>query len=171
MVGTQARQHLRGRGKRERQAECERRFPGEAGRREDQPGEREAGDGDLGEAEPENVALQPPQPRRMELEPDQEEQQHDAEIGDVEHLFRCVDEAEPLRPDQGAGDEIAEHRAEPEFAEQHDERHRRAEHDDAVAKDEGGGGGGGAFHQPARARPAASAAASKASRIEGWRAL
>jgi hypothetical protein len=83
---------------------------------------------------------------------------------------------QPVRPDQGAGDEIAEHRAEAEAAEDHDEGQGRAEHDDAVAKDEGGGvrGGFGWRHQLFRSQPAAAraaaAAASKASRIEGWRA-
>ena len=33
------------------------------------------------------------QPLGMELEPDQEEQQHDPEIGDVEHLLGRVDQA------------------------------------------------------------------------------
>ena len=38
---------------------------------------------DLEQAEAENVVPHPPQPRRIELEPDQEEQQDDAELGDV----------------------------------------------------------------------------------------
>ena len=87
----------------------------------------------------------------MELESDQEEQKHDAEIGDVQHLLGRVDQPEPVRPDQRAGDEIAEHRAEPEAAEQHHEGERRAEHDDAVAQEKRRGGGGIRRHR--RGRP------------------
>ena len=50
-----------------------------------------------------------------------------------------------LRPDQRAGDDIAERRAEPQAAEERDEDQRRAEHDRAALEDRGrrlGGLGG-----------------------------
>jgi hypothetical protein len=58
----------------------------------------------------------PPQPRRVQLQPDEEEEQHDAELGDVEHILRAVDQAQDLRAGDRAGDQIAESRAEAEAA-------------------------------------------------------
>ena len=72
----------------------------------------------LEQPQPEYIVPQPPQPLGMKLQPDQEQQQHDAELGDVQHLLRRVDQAEAVGADQRAGDEIAEHRAEAEPAEQ-----------------------------------------------------
>ena len=54
-------------------------------------------------------------------------------------LARLADQAEHMRPDERAGDEIAQGRAEPEPAEQDDEDQRRAEHDRAVVEQRGGG--------------------------------
>jgi hypothetical protein len=50
--------------------------------------------------------------RSGEVEPDQEEKQDDAELGDAQHgRGRTVDQAEPLRADQRAGEQVAEHGA------------------------------------------------------------
>src|SRR3546814_3747350 len=65
-----------------------------------------------------------------------------SEIGDVEQGLAGVDEAEAIGTDQRAGDEIAEHRTQTEAAEDGDEQHGRAQHDDAVAKGENRGFGG-----------------------------
>ena len=48
----------------------------------DRRDERDAGQ-HLGEAEAEDLAPQRPQPRRLQLEADDEEQHHDAELGDA----------------------------------------------------------------------------------------
>ena len=81
-----------------------------------------------------------------------------------------ADQAEHLRPDQRAGDEIAQRRAEPEPAEQQHEDQPEAEQDDAVAQQRRRRA---LRHQTVAfaAVAAASAAASNASRIEGWRAV
>ena len=64
---------------------------------------------------------QAPQPRRLHLEPDDEQEHHDAELGDVQDRLRIGEQAEAEGPDDEAGGEIAEHGAEPEPLEQ---RHR-----------------------------------------------
>ena len=48
---------------------------------------------------------------RVELQPDQEQQQHHAELGELQHPLRIGDERESPRADRDAGDEVAEHRA------------------------------------------------------------
>ncbi len=107
----------------------------------------------------------------MEFEPDEKEQQDDADFGNGQLRFRAADETQPLRADQRAGDEIAQHRAQAEAAEQQDEGHGDAEQDHAFGQENVGGrhGGFGDRHQASAIR-AASAIASKPSRIEGWRA-
>ena len=114
--------------------------------------------------------LEAPEPGRVEFQPDQEEQQDDAEIGNVEHVLGACHQPQPIGADQRARTQIAQHRAETEAAEQADEDHCRSEDDDAVAQHHRGGLGGMFGHQPP-ARSTASAAASKASRIDLCRAL
>ncbi len=46
----------------------------------------------LQEAEPEDVMAQPPQPVRVQLQPDQEQEQDDADIGDIEQLISVADQ-------------------------------------------------------------------------------
>jgi hypothetical protein len=49
-----------------------------------------------------------------QLQADQEQQQHHAELGEVQHrvhLVDRVDEAQPERPDQHADQQVAEHGA------------------------------------------------------------
>jgi hypothetical protein len=58
---------------------------------------------------------------RLELEADQEQHQDDAELGETEHRLGVGDELEAPRPDQDAGEEIADDRAEAEKP-----RHRTA---------------------------------------------
>ena len=76
---------------------------------------------DLHAAEAENRAAQRPDPLRVELEPDQEKQQHDAELGDLQHRLRIRYQPQAPGPDRHAGDEVAEHRAQADALE---DRHR-----------------------------------------------
>jgi hypothetical protein len=73
-----------GRGQRQRHAGAERRRPREPEEARE-PGEREAREEHLQPSEPEDRAAQAPQPRRLELEPDDEQHEHDPELGDVHH--------------------------------------------------------------------------------------
>ena len=84
---------------------------------------RHRGDGDrhLYRAEAEDRAAQRPEALRVQFEADQEQQQHHAELGEVQHRLRLRDQAQAPGTDRHAGDEIAEHRAE---AEPLEERHR-----------------------------------------------
>ena len=47
----------------------------------------------------------------VELQADEEQQQHHAELGELQHGLRIRDQPQAPRPDRHAGDEIAEHRA------------------------------------------------------------
>ena len=109
---------------------------------------------DLGEAEAEDVAAHRPEPRGLHLEADDEEEHHDAELGDVQDRLRIVEEPEAERADREARREVAEHRAEAEpLEERHRDDRRGEQHDDrhdveAVAGSHRGGvpgGFGGAF--------------------------
>ena len=75
---------------------------------------------------PKIVAPQRPQPRRLELQADDEQQEHDAEFGDLQDLLAAGDQPR-RRADGDAGGEIAEHGAEPEALEQRRGDHRAAE--------------------------------------------
>ena len=81
-------------------------------------GQQRAADGDLRHAEPEDLPPQAPQPRRLHLEPDDEQEHHHAELGDVQDRLRVGEQPQPERPDDEAGREIAQHRAEPDPLEQ-----------------------------------------------------
>ena len=59
-----------------------------AGQQMRQPGKQHAGDQHLRSAEPENLAPQAPQPRRLDLEADDEQQEDDAEFGDMRGSLR-----------------------------------------------------------------------------------
>ena len=84
---------------------------------------------DLRRAEPEDVAAHREQPRRLELEPDDEQQEHDAELGDVADGLGLADERQAGRADGDAGGEVAEHGAEAEAPEQRHGDHRRGAED------------------------------------------
>src|SRR6478735_8802233 len=114
----------------------------------------------------------------MKLEPDDEQQQGDADFGNASQLLGIGDEAQYLRPDQRAADDIAQRRAQAELAEQGDEYQRRAEHDRAALEQEAGrpgclGGGRCARYGGKKQRhPAPSIAASSVrngKRIAPWR--
>jgi hypothetical protein len=94
-------EHHRRRGQDETRAGDEGDGRREAG--EDADGGEEAGaDQNLGDAEAEDLAAQVPQARRLHLEADDEEQHHDAELGDLEDRGRIGEEADAERPDDQA---------------------------------------------------------------------
>ena len=72
-------------------------------------------------AQAEHQAPHDPQARRLQLQPDDEEQQHDAELGDVRDAADVTDEVETPRADDETGGHVAEDRGQPREAEQ---RHR-----------------------------------------------
>ena len=166
------RQDLRRGGKRQRQAERQRRGAGRAGRDPDQGRDGEAAQYDLRQAENEDVVPHPPQPRRVQLQPDEEEQQHDAKLGDGEDALRIRHQLEHMRADQRASDEITQSGAQPEPAEQEDEDEREAEQ--RHRRDQQRADAMGALAQRAAIRfeasAAASATASNGSRIAPCRA-
>jgi hypothetical protein len=110
------------RGGRQRQAEAgdQRHLPADTGQQ--RSAEQASGDaGDLGAAPAEDGPAQRPQAVRFELEADQEQQQHHAELGEVQGVFDIGDELQAVGADQDAGRQVAEHGA---HAEAFRERHR-----------------------------------------------
>ena len=55
---------------------------------------------------------QAPQPRRLHLQADDEQEHHDAELGDCRIAAGSCDQAQPERADREPGREVAQHRAE-----------------------------------------------------------
>jgi hypothetical protein len=83
-------------------------------------------------AHAEDGAAQLPQPLRLELQADEEEEQHHAELGKVQHRVRIGDEAEAPGSDRHAGGEIAEHRAEADALEDRHGDHAGGEVDQGL---------------------------------------
>jgi hypothetical protein len=97
-------------------------------------GERRSGDhGDraehLGKPEHEEARAHVPEPVRLELEADQEEQEHDAELGEGIDRLGLADELQAPGADGDAGKEIARHRAQAQTLGGHDREHRGCEID------------------------------------------
>jgi hypothetical protein len=84
-------------------------------------------------AEPEDVAPHLPQAARLQLQPDDEQQEDDAEFGDVQDLL-AVRQPVKDRPDHHAGGEVAEHRAKPEPLENRGRDDGAAEQQDRFGK-------------------------------------
>ena len=107
-------QHLQregGRGQRQRQAGEHGGRPGQAERHGD-GGQHQRGDRHLGAAQAEDGGAHGPQALGAQLQADQEQQQHHAELGEMQdrvHLVDRVDEAQPERADQHADQQIAQH--------------------------------------------------------------
>ncbi len=115
-------------GHRQAEPDDDRGLPGLTERDGDR-GNRDSREQDLRAAQTEHRLAQRPQPRRLELESDQEQQQHHAQLGDVQRGFGVADEAEAPRADDRARGEIAEHRAQLQPPEQRDDDHRRTQKD------------------------------------------
>ena len=115
--------HLQGegrRGQRQREAGEQRRLPGKSNQQAD-AGEHRSGQQDLRAAEPEYGVAHGPKPLRAQLQADQEQQQDDAELGEVQDLLRLVVGERPadrVGAEQHADDEVAEHGADAEPARQ-----------------------------------------------------
>ena len=88
----------------------------------------------------------------IELQPDEEQQEGDADFRHRHDGIGLADQAEHMRADDRAADDIAERRAEPELAEHGDEEQRRAEHERAVDQQRAGGLGLGCGAAVIRAR-------------------
>lgn len=110
---------------------------------------RRDGDRDLQQAQPEDRAAQRPQPARLELQPDEEQQHHDTELGHLLHEREVGDQPQAGRSDRDAGDQVAEHRAEPEPLEQRHHDHRGGQVDQRGQQEAG------AVHQPRPGAPSA----------------
>ena len=89
-------------------------LPGEA-QRQGASADGRGGDDDLQPAEPDDGPAQRPELRGLEFEADEEQHDDDAEFGEV-HDVRplAADEAQDGGADDHAGDEIAQHRAQPQ---------------------------------------------------------
>lgn len=74
----------------------------------------------------EDRASQHPQPRRLQFEADQKQQQHHAELGEVQDVFDTGNDSEAPRTDDRARNQIAQHRSKTELIEQGDRDYRRA---------------------------------------------
>jgi len=92
-------------------------------------GQQGAAGRDLHRAEAEDLLAHAPQPGRLHLQANDEQEHDDAEFGDVQDGLRVRKEAEPERPDDQPGGEIAEHRAQAQAPEQrHRDDTRRQQH-------------------------------------------
>ena len=121
------RQHDRGGGEGKADAEHEALAYVELRGPADARGEDGAGDDDLRGTEPEHGAPHQPDALRPQLQPDQEQQHEHAELGDLLDRLDVGDEAQRGRADDGAGDEVAEDRAEAGAPRQRDEDDRGRE--------------------------------------------
>ena len=137
-------EHDRGRGQRQAGAENDRHRRLLAGRRRD-AGDQSGGEQNLQSAQSEDQPVHRQEAAERQFEADQEQQKDDAEFGNagdvigvadgepIEEGKRADERAEAERPEDGAGHQIAERRAQAEAA---DDRHQdagRAEHDQRVA--------------------------------------
>jgi hypothetical protein len=105
-------QRDRGGRKCERKACDQRGAPVEHASEQGEAGERRGGEHQLRDAEAEDVAPHREQAAELELEPDQEQQHHDAELGDGEDGFGPAENAEPVRADHHARNQIRDDRRE-----------------------------------------------------------
>ena len=117
----------RRRGEREPGADDERGRAAHAG----QPGHHRddrGGHDHLRRAQPEGAAAHHLDAFERQLQADGEEQENDAELAQRPGRLRVADERQPGRPDHRSGDQIAEHRAEPQ-ALKHGDRDDRGQQD------------------------------------------
>ena len=134
------------RGRRQRQARAEdHRFRGRPAEQQGHAGEQRRGQQHLQAAKAEHQPPHRQQTMQRQLETDQEQQEDDAELGNAvdipgiadgepeQRRIFLIERAEPERPEQRAGAEIAEHRTQAEAAHHRHHDARRAEHDQRVA--------------------------------------
>jgi hypothetical protein len=82
----------------------------------------------------EDRLAQRPEALRFQLKADEKEHEDDAELGELQYLFRAGDELQAPRADEDAGTEIADDRAEAEEAGDRHGQHRRAQVDEAAGE-------------------------------------
>ena len=116
-------QRDRGGGEREREPGDERAAPVEPAAHERQPGDGKPGDQNLRDAEAENILAHGKQAVELQLKPDQKQQHHHAELGHGQDALGRRENAEPVRADDHAGDQIGDDRGKPREA-----RERHADH-------------------------------------------
>ena len=95
-------------------------------------GERRAGQSELQCAAAEHRRAHRPEALRLELEPDDEQHQHDAELGKMQDRLDVLDEPQSPRTDRHAGEEIAEDGAQAQALRERHAQHRRGEIDERV---------------------------------------
>ena len=83
----------------------------------------------LRQAQGDEAIAHAPQAMRLELKADDEEQEHDTELGERVDRFGLLDELESPRADRDAGEKVARDRAEPEAVRRHHRDHRGCEID------------------------------------------
>src|SRR3990170_2335109 len=125
-----------GAGGRQREAEAGPRRPRRRhARAGDDAAEHDGAGEELAGAEPEHIPAQLPQALRLELEADQEQEEHDAELGEVQHALAVLDEAERVRPDGDPRHQVAEDGAELEALEQRHRHARGGQEDDRLLQE------------------------------------
>ena len=89
--------------------------------------DRERGQRQLRGAEAEDGAAHGDEPAELEFEPDQEQQHHDAELGDRDDAFGRAERRDPVGADDDAGDQVGHDRGEAEPAGDRYAQHRGGE--------------------------------------------
>ncbi len=112
-------------GGRHRQADAadHRRLPGEV-RQVQQRAQHRRGDQHLAGAGAEDRTPQLPQLAGVQLQADDEHQEHHAQLGEVQDLVDVANEAQSPGADSDAGDQIAQHRADPQATGDRHRHHR-----------------------------------------------
>ena len=111
----QALEHDRGRRHRDDEADGQRRLARRCRAATPTSAASSAVPSDLRAAEPEDRDAHAPQHRGPQLEADEEQHHHDAELGEVQDVLAALgDEAQAERPDDDAGEQVAEHGAQAE---------------------------------------------------------
>ena len=108
----QALQHNRGGGERQNHADRNRLLPAQA---EDQgkDGKRGSGQQHLAAPNADNWPFQLPQQGGLQFQPDQEQHQHDTELGNMHHFVVGTDKIEQIGADDHPGNQITQYRSQP----------------------------------------------------------
>ncbi len=121
-------------GEREREARDQRAAPFEPSGQQCEATDRRRGERQLGDTEAENVAPHREQAGQLELEPDQEQQHHDAQLGDREDALGRIEQLQPVWADDHARQQIGDDRREPREAGDWDADHRGGEQHEGEAE-------------------------------------
>ena len=94
--------------------------------------EHHPGDQDLRAPETEDVPPEGGQSRGGQGQADSEEEEHNAELCQDFDRLGLLDEAQPVRADEGAGDQVSQYRARAQLAEQRHDGDRREQDDQQI---------------------------------------